>query len=222
MGHPLRRSLKRGDGFHEETAGGNAASPFSGSVGTMKIPRLLVSGLLLAAVCLAQDPVPTRQIPVNPKAGTFPLTLETDFLGTAGKKTVTRIRLTAPELTREAVNRGVKGFSGRLKGGFRQPDETEVDSFDYSVTSEVSTANPFSFSFLRAVPPGNYRLRLLLTDPDGREMGEGSVEVLVPGLGTVFRPEMAPGEAGTLPSAEAIVIAGEAEEPAGTPAEPKL
>ncbi len=183
--------------------------------------RLVLPGLLLAAVSLAQDAGPPRQIPIKTKVGTFPLLLETDFLGMAGKKTVVRVRLAAPELTREAVTRGIKGFSGRLQGGFRQA-ETEVDSFQYPITADISAAEPFRFSFLRAIPPGTYRLRLLLTDPDGREMGESSVDVLVPGLGTDFRPEMAPGEAGTLPSAEAIVIADEVEERAATPEEPKL
>jgi VWFA-related protein len=189
--------------------------------------RLILPGLLLllaagvAARGQTATPAPTRQLPVKTKVGTFSLGLQADFLGTAGKKTVVRIRLTAPELSREAVAHGVKGFSGQIKGGFRQ-DEAEVDSFQYPVTGEISKDNPFTYSFLRAVPPGSYRLRIALADPTGVDMGEGSLDLSVPELGTPFRPEMAPSEAGTLPSAEAIVIAGEAEESAATPAEPKL
>jgi VWFA-related protein len=189
----------------------------------MKTRLLLLSGLLLSAVSLAQDPgaASSRKIPMKTKVGTFPLVLETEYLGMAGPKTVVRIRLSAPELTREAVARGVKGFSGKLAGGFRQA-EADVDSFSYTVTSEISATEPFTFTFLRAVPPGSYRLRLLLTDPDDREMGTSDTEVAIPGVANDFRPEMAPGEAGTLPSAEAIVIAGEAEEKIAPPDEPKL
>jgi VWFA-related protein len=189
----------------------------------------LAQALAFAASAAAQSPTPkpeagkpAKPLPIKTKVGTFALGIETDFLGMAGKKTVVRIRLTAPELSREAVARGVKGFAGQIKGGFRQADENEVDSFQYPVTAEISKDAAFAYSFLRAVPPGSYRLRLVLADPTGIDMGEGSIEVSVPEVSTVFRPEMAPGEADTLPSAEAIVIAGEAEEPAGTPAEPKL
>jgi VWFA-related protein len=189
----------------------------------------LAQALAFAASAAAQSPTPkpeagkpAKPLPIKTKVGTFALGIETDFLGMAGKKTVVRIRLTAPELSREAVARGVKGFAGQIKGGFRQADETEVDSFQYPVTAEISKDAAFAYSFLRAVPPGSYRLRLVLADPTGIDMGEGSIEVSVPEVSTTFRPEMAPGEADTLPSAEAIVIAGEAEEPAGTSAEPKL
>lgn len=188
----------------------------------MKASRFAVPGLLLllAAAALAQSSGRARQIPVKTKVGTFPLGIETDYLGMAGRKTVLRIRLTAPELSREAAARGVKGFRGLLKGGFRQA-EAEVDSFEYPVTADLTGGAVFAYSFLRAIPPGTYRLRLLLAAPDGPDMGEGSVDLLVPELGTVFRPEMAPAEAGTL-SAEAIVIAEETSEKPASPESPKL
>jgi Ca-activated chloride channel family protein len=189
----------------------------------MMTPRFVLPGVLLlfAVPVLAQDAGKPRQIPVKTKVGTFSLGIETDFLGMAGTKTVVRVRLTAPELSREAAAHGVKGFRGQLKGGFRQA-EAEVDSFEYPVTADLAAGVPFAYSFLRAVPPGTYRLRLVLADPDGRDMGEGSLDLLVPELGNPFRPEMAPGEAGTLPSAEAIVIADEAAEKPATPDSPKL
>ena len=161
------------------------------------------------------------QIPVKTKVGTFSLGIEADYLGRAGDKTVVRIRLTAPELSREATAHGIKGFSGQIKGGFRQA-EADVDSFEYPVSVELAAGTPFAYSFLRTVPPGAYRLRLVLADPDGRTMGEGSVDLAVPELGTPFRPEMAPAEAGTLPSAEGVIIAEEAGAQPATPAEPKL
>jgi Ca-activated chloride channel family protein len=189
----------------------------------MKTARLALPGilLLLAAAAFAQDAAKPRQLPVKTKVGTFNLVVETDFLGMAGKKTVVRVRLTAPELSREAASRGVKAFHGQLKGGFRQA-EAEVDSFEYAVTVDLTGGAPFAYSFLRPVPPGDYRLRLVLADPDGKDMGEGSLDVLVPELGNAFRPEMAPGEAGQLPSAEGIIIADEAGEKPATPDSPKL
>jgi len=183
--------------------------------------RLFAIVLAAGSLALAQDPAKTRQIPVKTKVGTFPLGIETDYLGKAGKKTVIRIRLTAPELSREAAARGAKGFAGQVKGGFRQA-ETEVDSFQYPVTADFGGGAAFAFSFLRAVAPGTYRLRLVLADPSGVEMGEGSVDILVPEVGNAFRPEMAPAEAGTLPSAEGIVIAEEASEKTANTPEPKL
>jgi VWFA-related protein len=178
---------------------------------------------LAAAVGLAaqsQDK-PAKPLPLKTKAGTFPLGIGTDFLGEAGKKTVVRFRLTAPELSREASSHGIKAFRGVLKGGFRQA-EADMDSFEYPVTADFSGGAPFAYSFLRSLAPGDYKMRLLLTDPDGREMGEGSLDLSVPEVLTPFRPEMAPGEAGTLPSAEAIVIAEESAEKPATPADPKL
>ncbi len=74
---------------------------------------------LLAAGLAAQSPGQPRPLPLKTKVGTFPLGIETDYLGMAGPKTVVRFRLTAPELSREAAARGVKGFAGRIKGGFR-------------------------------------------------------------------------------------------------------
>jgi len=190
----------------------------------MKARLLLLPALLLPLVGAvpSQNAGKPPQIPIKTRVGTFPLVIQTEFLGMAGPKTVVRIRLTAPELSREAAARGVKGFSGQVKGGFRQEDETEIDAFQYPVMAELAGDAQFAFSFLRSIPPGTYRLRLVLADPTGLDMGEGSVDLLVPELGTPFRPEMAPSEAGTLPSAEAIVIAEEAAAKPASPAEPKL
>ena len=179
---------------------------------------VLAVGARLAAQ--SQDKAP-KPLPLKTKVGTFTLGIQTDFLGEAGKKTVVRVHLTAPELSREANTHGVKGFRGLLKGGFRQA-ENDVDSFEYPVTADLTGGMPFGYSFLRALAPGDYKLRLLLTDPDGREMGEGTTDVTVPEVLTPFRPEMAPAEASTLPSAEAIVIAEESADKPASPAEPKL
>lgn len=137
----------------------------------------------------------------------------------AGSKTVLRVRLASPELSRAALSRGLRAFSGELKGSFHRGDAV-AEEFQYPVSGELTEGEAFTYSFLRALPPGSYRLKLVLAGPGGLEVGEGSVDLAVPEVGTVFRPEMAPGEAGTLPSAEAVVIADEAGEPAAPVAGP--
>jgi VWFA-related protein len=85
-----------------------------------------------------------------------------------------------------------------------------VQAFRYPVSGDIMDGKTFTYSFLRSVPPGNYRVKLVIADPNGREVGEGAVDLMVPEVGLAFRPDMAPAEAGTLPEAEAIVIADEA------------
>ena len=181
----------------------------------------LASGLLLAALLSAPLAAQSRRTELKTPAGRFPLQVTAEYLGMAGPKTVVRIRLAAPELSRAALARGLRSFSGELKGSFHR-GESPVEAFRYPVAGELMEDRPFTYSFLRAVPPGNYRLTLTLAEPGGREIGEAALDLSVPEVGTVFRPEMAPAEASTLPSAEAIVLADEAGEApsdasAGTP-----
>jgi VWFA-related protein len=103
----------------------------------------------------------------------------------------------------------VRTFSGELRGTFSRGAEM-VQAFRYSVSGDILDGKAFTYSFLRSVAPGNYRLKLIVADPTGREVGEGSVDLMVPEVGIAFRPDMAPTESGTLPDAEAIVIADEA------------
>src|SRR6185295_4271861 len=81
----------------------------------------------------------------------------------------------------------------------------------YPVAGDITEGRTFTYSFLRPVLPGNYRLKLMVDDLTGREIGEGTVDLSVPEVGLTFRPDMAPAESGTLPDAEAIVIADEGE-----------
>jgi len=185
--------------------------------------KRFASGLLLAFLAapgtLAQRS--QAQTTLSTPAGRFPLQITAEYLGMAGSKTVVRIRLSAPELAQAALSRGFRSFSGELRGSFNR-GESPVEAFRYPVSGELMEERPFTYSFLRAVPPGSYRLTLVLAEPGGREIGEAALDLSVPEVGTVFRPEMAPAEASTLPTAEAIVIADEAgaalpEGPPGTP-----
>ena len=179
----------------------------------------LLGALALTAAGTAQTQ--RRDTSLKTPAGRFPLQVTAEYLGMAGSKTVVRIRLAAPELARAARARGLRAFGGELRGNFLR-GETVVEAFKYQVAGELKEGEPFTYSFLRAVPPGAYRLTLTLAVPDGPEVGEGSVDLAVPEVGTVFRPEMAPGESSTLPAAEAIVIADEAGEAPAAPGTPKL
>ena len=146
---------------------------------------------------------------VKTPLGKFPLEINPEFLGMTGGKTVVRIRLASPELTKGLAERGVRGFSGELNGTLLQNGET-VQTFHYPVTASLASGAAFSYSFLRAVPPGTYRVKLVFTDPGGGHvLGDGEAEISVPEVSRAFRPEMAPADASTLPDAEAIVIADE-------------
>src|SRR5262249_16017505 len=121
----------------------------------MRKARLALALLALAATvafAAQTQEKPPKPLPLKTKVGTFNLEVQTGLLGLANKKTVVRIRLTAPELSREANTHGIKSFRGLLKGGFRQA-ENDVDSFEYPVTADMSGGLPFSYSFLRQLPP---------------------------------------------------------------------
>ncbi|HEV8610115.1 MAG TPA: VWA domain-containing protein [Thermoanaerobaculia bacterium] len=151
----------------------------------------------------------TKKTELKTLAGRFPLEVTAEYLGMAADKTVVRIRLASPELSRAAASKGVRTFSGELRGTFSRGTEM-VQAFRYPVSGDIMDGKTFTYSFLRSVPPGNYRVKLVIADPNGREVGEGAVDLMVPEVGLAFRPDMAPAEAGTLPEAEAIVIADEA------------
>ncbi len=134
----------------------------------------------------------------------------------AGLKTVVRLRLRAPELSMAAGKRGLTSFSGELMGSFLKGEDV-VQAFKYPVSGEIGTRTTFQYAFLRSIEPGTYKLRLNLVAPGGRDVGEAVIDLLVPEVGTQFSPDMAPTEASTLPAAEAIVIADEAERAAAGP-----
>jgi Ca-activated chloride channel family protein len=172
--------------------------------------KLILLAALLTLTPASGLPAQTRKTEIKTPAGRFPLEVTAEYLGMAGKKTVVRIRLSSPELSRAAASHGVRAFAGELRGTFSRGTEM-VEAFRYPVAGDVTDGRTFTYSFLRPVLPGSYRVKLVVTDPTGREIGEGTVDLSVPEVGMAFRPDMAPTEAGTLPDAEAIVIADEGE-----------
>ncbi|HKD20172.1 MAG TPA: VWA domain-containing protein [Thermoanaerobaculia bacterium] len=183
----------------------------------MKLPICSsILAVLAAALCAApafsQAPPPgeQHQSDLSTSSGKYPLYVTAEYLGMAGQKTVMRVRLRAPELSMAAGKRGVTSFSGELQGSFLKGTDV-TQSFKYPVSGEIGTRTTFTFAFLRAIEPGSYTLKLTLLAPGGRMVGDSSVELSVPEVGAKFTADMAPSEAGTLPSAEAVVIAGDAE-----------
>ncbi len=151
----------------------------------------------------------TREAQLATEAGNFPIYVTVEDLGMAGVKTVVRVRRRAPELSMAAAKRGLKSFSGELQGSFAK-DENIVQAFKYPVSGSLDERTTFSYAFLRAIEPGEYVLKLALSAPGGKQVGETSTEIAVPEVGNPFTADLAPGESSTLPAAEAIVIADEA------------
>jgi VWFA-related protein len=166
-----------------------------------------------AAVCsVAPAPLLAQRSKPEVKTfgGKFPLEINQEFLGMAAGKTVVRIRLASAELTKALTAKGVRNFSGELQGTLLQNGETK-DTFKYPVSGTLGGGGAFTYSFLRALKPGTYRVKLVFTDPGGGHvLGDGEAELAVPEVSGEFRPEMAPADASTLPDAEGIVIADEA------------
>ncbi len=104
----------------------------------------------------------------------------------AGVKTVVRVRLRAPELTMAAAKRGLTSFSGELKGNFVRKDQVAETRFAIRSRARSRSATTFTYAFLRALPPGAYTLQLALTAPGGRVVGEASIELSIPEVGTTF------------------------------------
>ena len=168
---------------------------------------LAFSVLMLASA--AVSPAQTREAQLSTEGGNFPLYITVEYLGMAGVKTVVRVRLRAPELSMAAAKRGLKSFSGELQGSFLKGGNI-VQAFKYPVSGSVDEHTTFTYAFLRSVEPGDYELRLVLSAPGGKQVGEAKTEVSVPEVGNPFTADLAPGESSALPAAEAIVIADEA------------
>ena len=175
--------------------------------GFKSLVALAFSVLMLAFA--AVSPAQTREAQLSTEGGNFPLYITVEYLGMAGVKTVVRVRLRAPELSMAAAKRGLKSFSGELQGSFLKGGNI-VQAFKYPVSGSVDEHTTFTYAFLRSVEPGDYELRLVLSAPGGKQVGEAKTEVSVPEVGNPFTADLAPGESSTLPAAEAIVIADEA------------
>jgi Ca-activated chloride channel family protein len=187
----------------------------------MKRLQIFLLTALVTWPASAQAPAQKQKTDVKTLVGSYALEVTPEYLGMANKKTVIRLRLSSPELSKAASSRGVRAVSGEVRGTFASAGQV-VDTFRYPVSGDVEGGKTFTYSFLRAVPPGTYHVQLFFNDPGGRQVGKAEVDLFVPEIGTVFRPEMAPADASTLPEAEAIVLADSAANAAPGGSEPKL
>src|SRR5262245_28755591 len=89
---------------------------------------------LLAAVLPAQSQKPLpgqgqkKDTQISTPAGKFALEVTADYLGMASSKTVVRLRLASPQLSKALSERGVRFVSGELRGSFSKGAQT-VESF---------------------------------------------------------------------------------------------
>src|SRR5689334_15136764 len=125
--------------------------------------KLIFSAGLLALIPVSPLPAQTRKTEIKTPAGRFPLEVTAEYLGMAGKKTVVRIRLSSPELSKAAASHGVRSFAGELRGTFSRGADM-VEAFRYPVAGDVADGKTFTYSFLRPVLPGSYRLKLVVAE----------------------------------------------------------
>jgi VWFA-related protein len=179
----------------------------------------LAVSVLFAQGQPGQEKKEEKKTDLKTKVGTFPLEITVEYLGMAKQKTVTRFKMAAPELSHGAAGRGLKSFKGELRGSLLQKGEV-VETFKYPVAGDLLPDKVFTYSFLRSLSPGAWRMDIALGPTDGPDFGKATVELAVPELGSAFSPEE-PGEPGKLPSPEAVVLS-EPDAPRGPGAEPKL
>ena len=119
------------------------------------LPAVLLAGLCAAPASPQAPPQNEQhQSDLSTSSGKYPLYVTAEYLGMAGQKTVTRVRLRAPELSIAAGKRGITSFSGELQGSFLKGTDV-TQSFKYPVAGEIGPHTTFTFAFLRAVEPGS-------------------------------------------------------------------
>ena len=141
----------------------------------------------------------------------------------AGVKTVVRVRLRAPELSMAAAKRGLTSFSGELQGSFLEGRRRRPGLQVPGVRRRRRARRPSpTRSCARSSPaPTSCKLRPRRRRAAGRS-ARRRPSSRCPRSGDPFTADMAPGEASTLPSAEAIVIADEAGDRRGARRSSKL
>jgi Ca-activated chloride channel family protein len=185
---------------------------------------VLLFAAFLSGAALAQVPPASQssQTTLSTPIASYKVTTDTNFLGNSNGRTVVRIRLSSAELAQALQKKGVKQYSLKLTGKIRAAAGPVQDEFQYPLAGDVREGESLTFSFLRPLPPGSYTVHLEVS-AESRRVGSADFPIDVPEVGEAFRPEMAPNDAGTLPSAEAVLLA--AAQPAAPPpagSEPKV
>src|SRR5947208_16282568 len=113
---------------------------------------LLVTAALSSGTPLSAQ---TRKTEIKTPAGRFPLEVTAEYLGMAGKKTVVRIRLSSPELSKAAASHGMRSFAGELRGTFSRR-VAMVQAFRYRVAGDIKDGKTLGYYFVRPTPAGTY------------------------------------------------------------------
>jgi VWFA-related protein len=171
----------------------------------------VIFGGILALGALVSGQSQSSETKLKTPLKDFKIETGAQFLGTSEKGTVVRIRVSSPEIAQALYDRGIARYSLTLKGEIRDSSKKAVQTFSYPVSGEVGGGSPVSFTFLRALPPAAYEVELDLSE-GGRIYGRATFPLEVPSVGSEFRPEMAPADLSTLPSAEAVILAAPKEE----------
>ena len=156
----------------------------------------------------------------------FRIDTSAEFLGSASGRTVVRIRLSSIDIARAVSGKGVHQYSMTLRGQIRNSAGAAVEALQYPFSGAIAKDSPITFSFLRALSPGKYEVEIDLGDGK-KTYGKAKFPLDVPAVAQAFRPEMAPADYSTLPSAEAVLLAAPPEaakpsESAAVPAVPKV
>src|SRR5262252_4362266 len=120
----------------------------------MTIRRVAAVAAIALLVGLSPSLAQTKKTELKTPVGRFPLEVTAEYLGMASEKTVVRVRLAAPELSKGLASHGVRFFSGELHGAFMKGEDISA-AFRYPVSGELEVTKPFTYSFLRSVPPGS-------------------------------------------------------------------
>lgn len=171
----------------------------------------LVLGLTLVLPLVAQTR--TAETELETPLKNFRVETATEFLGSVGGKTVTRFRLTSLDIARALAGRGIHQYSLTLRGAIRDSSGAVAQTISYPLSGTLFAGQPLSFSFLRALAPGDFQVEIDVGTAT-KTYGTAKFAISVPEVGEPFRPEMAPNDYSTLPSAEAVILA--APNPAGS------
>jgi VWFA-related protein len=171
-------------------------------------PGFPILAFLLTPLLSAQTQ--TSETKLKTLVKNFKIETETQFLGMLGKKTVVRVRLTSLEIAKAVASKGIHQYSMTLKGSIRGSSGAVEETLSYPFSGSIFEGAPLSFSFLRALSPGAHEVEIDLGDST-KTYGSAKFAIDVPEVGQAFVPEMAPNDISTLPSAEAVVLAGNAE-----------
>ena len=173
----------------------------------MKFPRAALlaaamAGGLNAASARAQ--VQSSETKLKTPVKNFKVETSAQYLGSLGDKTVVRIRLSSAEIASALLGKGIHQYSMTLKGSIRGSGGA-AEPLSYPFSGRLEGGEPLAFSFLRALAPGSYEVEIDLGDAV-KTWASLKFPIDVPEVGQAFRPEMAPNDGSTLPSAEGVVL----------------